>query len=285
MVDERLRLYAAEAAAAQAQAHDRHPLVPALLAVAEREPRAAVLSAVAAALIAIDPTALTALADEVRARLEPWTATTVNWLAQGLDAPAIIARLAGEGLIAPPAPERLAELTAEWCRRPDAVALVCSLLHGQGRLLIFDCEAGPAPVDHTRLIRELMSLCQPVFAVEALSQQQDEDDPPNADYQVRIAHGGRSLCFTAHNLGGWYDVGAVLAALNRALEVAGRPERFAALHSGDQSCWVTFLPAEPLRRAAAELSIPLEDDPDASRRCGVAFEQLLAQKLGPRRQT
>ena len=50
---------------------------------------------------------------------------------------------------------------------------------------------------------------------------------------------GEPSRFIARDMGDWFDVSGLLGHLNDLIAAKGRPERFAALHSGDQmSCVV-----------------------------------------------
>jgi hypothetical protein len=179
------------------------------------------------------------------------------------------ARLAVEPVDAP-----LAELEAAWEDEPSPWAVVIGLL-GEGRVYGFDCEAGVVPVDHAGLIRDLAQLARGILAVEAVSQVVDGEGRST----VRFVVGDTLLRFEPEDLGDWYDVAAVVGALNAALERLDARERYLLLHTGDQSCLVVFVRAQAFRAAAAELRIPIERDADAARRTGVAFEEYVRSML------
>jgi hypothetical protein len=96
---------------------------------------------------------------------------------------------------------------------------------------------------------------------------------------VEFVEHDRVVRFRAELRGDWFDVPATLAAMDRAIETAGRPERFFALHTGDQSCLLICAPGEAFREAAAALGIPYEEDADAAMRSGVEFEDRVRASL------
>lgn len=72
---------------------------------------------------------------------------------------------------------------------------------------------------------------------------------------------------------------SVIKGLNAALADAGYRERFVMLHSGGQTCALTFAPEAAFRQVARELRLPLEDDYQAAMRAGIAFEQYVRRKM------
>jgi len=114
-----------------------------------------------------------------------------------------------------------------------------------GRGYGFDPEAGTYPVDHGNLMEELLPLVSPlldgarftqVLPEEAdvegeahtpgLVDTSDAGGGTDSRYTLRLTHGGRRYGVTFHDLSDYYNVNAVLALLNAALEACGSPLRY-----------------------------------------------------------
>jgi hypothetical protein len=114
-----------------------------------------------------------------------------------------------------------------------------------GRGYGFDPEAGTYPVDHGQLVSELLPLVSPlldgarftqVLPEEAdvegeahtpgLEDSSDAGGGTDSRYTLRLTHGGRRYGVTFHDLSDYYNVNAVLALLNAALDACGSPLRY-----------------------------------------------------------
>ncbi|PTL82751.1 hypothetical protein [Vitiosangium sp. GDMCC 1.1324] len=114
-----------------------------------------------------------------------------------------------------------------------------------GRGYGFDPEAGEYPVDHEDLFRDLLPLVSPLLNGARFTQvlpgegdveqearalgpadAADEDGGLNSRYTLRLRHGGRRYSVTFHDISDYYNINAVLALLNAALEACGTSLRF-----------------------------------------------------------
>jgi hypothetical protein len=114
-----------------------------------------------------------------------------------------------------------------------------------GRGYGFDPQAGEYPVNHGQLVLELARLVSPLLDgarfTQVLPGQDDVEGeehapPPEASdkegsgtdnrYTLRLRHGGRRYSVTFHDFSGFFNINAVLALLNAALEPTGTPMRF-----------------------------------------------------------
>lgn len=114
-----------------------------------------------------------------------------------------------------------------------------------GRGYGFDPEAGEYPVHHGQRVLELARLVSPLLDgarftqvlpgepdVEGeerapLTEDSDkEGDGTDSRYTLRLRHAGRRYSVTFHDFSGFYNINAVLALLNAALEPTGTPMRF-----------------------------------------------------------
>ncbi len=114
-----------------------------------------------------------------------------------------------------------------------------------GRGYGFDPEAGEYPVNHGQLVLNLARLVSPLLDGARFTQVLPGDDdvegeeraspPEDGDkesggkdnrYTLRLRHGGRRYSVTFHDFSGFFNINAVLALLNAALEPTGTPMRF-----------------------------------------------------------
>jgi hypothetical protein len=72
----------------------------------------------------------------------------------------------------------------------------------------------------------------------------------------------------------------VFNSLNGILADIGRPERFFEPYTGDQIVCVTFVRSDEFLAAACDLRIPLEIDPEAPRRAGMAYTRYVLSRAG-----
>ncbi|HYO69923.1 MAG TPA: hypothetical protein VEU33_27990 [Archangium sp.] len=114
-----------------------------------------------------------------------------------------------------------------------------------GRGYGFDPEAGEYPVNHGQLVMGLARLVSPLLDGARFTQvlpgqgdvEGEELAPPPEDadkegsgtdnrYTLRLRHAGRRYSVTFHDFSGFFNINAVLALLNAALEASGTPMRF-----------------------------------------------------------
>jgi hypothetical protein len=114
-----------------------------------------------------------------------------------------------------------------------------------GRGYGFDPEAGEYPVDHEALMRDLLSLVSPLLDGARFTQvlpgeddvEQEEEALAledadaeagglNSRYTLRLTHGGRRCGVTFHDISDYFNINALLALLNAALEASGTSLRF-----------------------------------------------------------
>jgi len=154
-----------------------------------------------------------------------------------------------------------------------------------GLLTSFDAETGELPVRHDRLVRDFAAHSGGAFKPEAAFEKWDQQfsDDDGAPYTVQFIHAGRLYRFQAANLGDWYDVTAVVGAVNRALADTGETRRFVALEGDGQAAAFAFVDPERYAAAARELFLPPLGDPDAARKGGQAFEAEVVEELRKRK--
>ena len=139
-----------------------------------------------------------------------------------------------------------------------------------GRGYGFEPEAGEYPVDHEQRVSELVRLVSPLLEgarfTQVLPGEEDVEGeeraplPGDSDseggatdsrYTLRLRHGGRRYSVTFHDFSGFYNINAVLALLNAALEASGTHLRFFGL--GDV---VVVGPLRGVQQAMREGFIP-----------------------------
>ena len=149
------------------------------------------------------------------------------------------------------------------------------------RFYAFDAETGMVPNRHDLLILDIAENSAGRFKPEAVLEayRADRPDGHTGQYQVQFIHYEHLYRFRPIDLGDWYDVGAVLAAINRALADADERQRFVLLESDGQVVNLVFGDPHAVRAAAGELGLALDDDPDSARRQGQAFETQVLQSL------
>jgi hypothetical protein len=117
-----------------------------------------------------------------------------------------------------------------------------------GRGWVFEPDAGEFPVDHSRLMEELLRLVSPWLAGARFSQvlpgqgdlagegwgasfgEEDREGRGVASrYTLRLMHEGRRYGVTFHDSSEYYNLNAVLALLNAALDARGTSLRLFGL--------------------------------------------------------
>lgn len=157
-----------------------------------------------------------------------------------------------------------------------------SVLEAAGRLLSFDTETGMVPTRHDRLLRDFARASAHQFNPEAEFEWYvpDQKNPDSGSYLVQFIHSGRLYRFRPRDLGDWYDVEAVTAAVERALSDAGVPERFVPLSTGDQTATYIFGRSSALKAVSSRLGFDLGSDPGQPFKAGRAFEERVRRELG-----
>jgi hypothetical protein len=213
-------------------------------------------------------------------RLEAVAREWAVWKLQGLDVRNALAELHAAGVIRQTPDELLARMDR---REDDAEErldtshpwlLVRALGHA-GLTTFFDTETGFVPCHHHHLIQQFAEGSGGRFTPECPVQiwrRRDEDDY-NAPYIVQFVYRGRLYRFGAENYGDYYDVEAVVRALNTALEQNGQRERYIGLHTGDQCAHFVFADPAAFVPIAQRYGLPLCSDPSEGMRAGRAFEQ------------
>jgi hypothetical protein len=222
-------------------------------------------------------------------RLEPRARMLAAWKLNSLDLGTAIDELHAAGVL-PLAREPLLKLmrrAPEGDERRDQLdtsdpdTLTEALIRA-GIVTVFDAETGTLPCDHHRLILEFAENSDGRFAPECPVQtwHRRGEDELDAAYTVRFVYRGRLYSFGAENRGDWYDVAAVVRALNFALETAGQRERFIALASDGQVASFVFADPQKFLPIASKYALILSDDPDAAMRKGKEYEQDVLKRSG-----
>ncbi|MGG6294146.1 hypothetical protein ACQ4M4_06960 [Leptolyngbya sp. AN02str] len=216
----------------------------------------------------------------------PYTAMEIAWTHNGITHRVAAQRMANVGMIPPLSEEQLSVLDAEWLEWGPSDSIIFSLLGDSFQLAPFDAEASTIPVDHVHLIEELMEISANVFQVEALSEIRPAEDEvteiwdaaeESEGYELQFTYNDKLYRFTARYMGDWYDVDAVLDALNLALEEAGHSERFYILFPGDQFITVIFAPENTLLQVAEQLYIPIARNSQDAINRAMVYQQYLSQ--------
>ncbi len=237
----------------------------------EEEHRLSLVADALAALGALDDPRAHAAAG----RIEPWRRFAVRSYRDRRSADDLLGRLDEAGLIPAADSDARAAFRAAWDGTRRDLALL-ELLAAGGRLHQFDSENDQVPPDYIELLADLAALARSAFEVRG-ARFVGEGDEPVYELHARVA--GRPVLITLRNEGDWYDVGGLLAGLNRGLAAGGVSLRYAALSTSDQIATVALLEAGALSALARELAFPF-GDPEAARRLGQAFEADVVRRLG-----
>lgn len=239
------------------------------------EPHRGTIHALVEALVACG-LASEPVVDRAAPHLAPWDRTRVAWLREGVRARDVAARLVRDGVLPALDEARLAEVEAQWDADRSAMGVVFSLFGDEASCVALDLEAPVVPPDYVDLVTSLGRIARGALAIDCAVQEPIAGRGCDDDVEritVRVVERDRVVRFFADYRGDWFDLAATLAALDQAIATARRPERFFALHTGDQTCFVICAHGEKFRRAATDLHIPFEEDADAGVRCGIAFER------------
>jgi hypothetical protein len=230
------------------------------------------------------------------------TRAVAVWGLHRIDLRAALGAFAAAGLLPLPADE-VFEATRKFREEQegrgsfnpvDPLSLL-SAFYCAGILVSFDAESDRVPSPHDELVMQFGRHSRGGFAPECAIQVQGEDEPdeeeeydedveyleyeevesgaggtvgpaefdPEGPLRVQFVHAGKVYEFDPKNYGDWYDVGAVAAAVNRAVADAGRPERFIEIDTGGQAAEFVF--ADPARflPVAGHFAVPVQ--PNATR--------------------
>ncbi|MGH8037539.1 MAG: hypothetical protein ACREPD_07335 [Stenotrophomonas sp.] len=151
-----------------------------------------------------------------------------------------------------------------------------SMLGIAGHVYAFDAETDQFPNEHDSLLRKLASLVQPALAGAVFEEAVPAEDV--GPYTLTAYLDGKRYQTAARNLDDWYDVETVLRLLNTMLADRGRPERFANLHTGDQTAWVVGGPQAAIT-ASFESGLLQPGDAGDAEQSGKAFEAVVLKRL------
>jgi hypothetical protein len=229
-----------------------------------------------------------ALARELASSLTPGDRVEVEAELKGVTVEKAWQELAAMKLVSPGFP---ADYDREEAESRGLHGKVKTALEAAGQLLWFDTETGYLPVPHDELVERFGAASLGAFRPEAAFETWHSPEKgervvsdleprvPGQGYTVQFVHGGRLYRFHAEDRGDWYDVGSVVAAVNRALADAGRSERFSGLHTGGQDAAYLFGAPSAVEAAAERGLLVLDPSDAAARERGKAFEQKALESL------
>ncbi len=220
--------------------------------------------------------------------LEPNARAWVTWKLKGLTVDAAIDDLRAAGIIKKGRQEilELMRRGSEATGSPAPIdhsdpSLLWDALSWADVLTSFDTETDELPCLHHHLIMEFAENSRGAFNPECAVQtwHRKNQDVVRAPYTVRFLDNGRVYRFGAENLGDWYDVRAVVGALNLALATAGRRERYIGMETGGQDAAYVFADPAAFRAFAAKYMLPLSNDPADAERRGKEYERQVIKEL------
>lgn len=161
---------------------------------------------------------------------------------------------------------------AQQMRSADATAVLMMA----GHVTSFDAETDRFPNEHDSALRALAPLVRPALTGAVFEEvfPTDEDDA----YQLIAYLDGKRYHTPARNLGDWYDVEAMLRLLNTMLVDRDRVERFASLHTDDQTAWIVGGP-QPAITSAFATGVLQPGDAGSAEQSGKAFEEVVRQRF------
>ena len=165
---------------------------------------------------------------------------------------------------------------------PGSVAIVEPVLIATGDVIHFDAEADEIPVRHDVLTEWLADRTGGAFRIQDVWQtwNRTSETSREGDYTVSFSIGDRLFRFRARDRQDWYDIEAVMQALNETLERAGRRERFQDIFASGQSVSYIFADEEKLAAVCRKYLIPFGGSGDAAREAGMKFEKHVLEALG-----
>jgi hypothetical protein len=213
-------------------------------------------------------------------RLDPDARQWMAWRERGLNVEHALSELHAAGVIRQTPEELLSRAKAQRQepRDPFDVAdptMLSWALNLTGLTTMFDTETGLVPCRHDYLIDDFAQGSSGEFKPECAIQVwvRESEDDYDSPYLVQFVYSGRLYRFGAENYGDYYDVEAVVEALNVALTRSGRQERYIGLYTGGQIAHFFFADPTAFAPIAEKYAIPLSADPSEAMRAGMAFEE------------
>ena len=244
----------------------------------------ATVTAVARALHDIAGPDAASLTADLLPRVPASVRMELTWAARGWTVDDAVARAQAIGLLDSAdldAARRQAREDADG-EDPEPASVLFRVFDAAGIHLAFDVEADEVPVGYDRLLGEFAAQSRGRFRPEGVQEEWggEGSDDGRGDYTVSFVHDGRLYRFAARDQGDWFDVEPVVVAIHRALQDAGRSERFHILDSDGQVARFLFGDPATIRRFATEIALPIGEDPDAARRLGQEFERQVLAEMG-----
>jgi hypothetical protein len=220
--------------------------------------------------------------DQFEAHAREW----IKWKLEGLEVRQAVTELHAAGVIEMTPEEVMARIKEhhEKSGKPldTTEPSLLTLALGYSDLTVyFDTETGSLPCKHHDLILDFARSSGGRFGPECPVQIwhcQDEDDY-KGPYTVQFIYCGRLYRFAAENYGDYYDVDAVVRAMNVALEHNGQRERYIGLYTGDQCAHFVFADPAAFIPIAQRYGLPLSQDGSEAMRAGRAYEQHVFDSL------
>lgn len=212
-------------------------------------------------------------------KVDPWRRWEIASYRDGLTADVMLARLDAAGLLVAADAAARTRFREDWTGGKRSAALFGLLADG-GRFGAFDSENSRIPPNYPGLIVELAVLARGAFDVGDVNLYQHGER-----FEVDVEMAGRMVTIALRDLGDWFDLSALIAGLNDALEDAGLPLRYFSLATTDQMAMVVLGNGAAMAALARDLAFPLGDADEAARR-GQDSERavislLNASPLGP----
>jgi hypothetical protein len=141
-------------------------------------------------------------------------------------------------------------------------------------LTIFDVESPQSPPIYSSLLSAMAENCRGRFNPSDVSQlwYSEGEDETGSSGVVQFVFGGELVEFGVHDYGDYYDMRAVLKAVDAVLERANVLERFVPLGAGDQLMILAFCRPEQAETMAKITGLKLMQDPNGSMHAGRGFE-------------
>ena len=161
--------------------------------------------------------------------------------------------------------------------RLDTAITVSDYVSELGNIHWFDAETGTFPNNHDYLLHEVAALSQlkdARFSETAPSDYNADDEP----YQLSAEINGKTYQQTAENYGDWYDIGAVIALLNKVAVDQNIGSRFTLLPTQDQTAIIWVVDAQSLHTLHQQGLVKL-GAADLSMLTGKAFEEEVKKSL------
>jgi hypothetical protein len=197
-------------------------------------------------------------------RLEPRASQWVHWQQNGLDVRGILTELHKAGVItefAEDVLDRLQEQQAEDGEEFDLKQpyLLYRALAAVNLTTTFDSATDQVPCQHQYLVQQFADGAAGRFRPECPVQtwHRRGADDFEGPYSIAFICNGWVYHFPAQNFGERYDVGAVVQALNAALEHQYRRERYIGLYTGDQVASFVFADPKVFVPIAQRYAVPL----------------------------